>query len=660
MQVGQDLAVCSWDVCVDYLQSLRPATLQPEQWAAMVNETCRAAPGGRAGSSYSAAGGSSRQWEEMLYSWVCLHSMLSADAAAQQQAADSEVGAAGSSGHAAGMDAQGPPHQPAPVPALRPIPHLQQFLLNLCAVESSPEAQLDYIAAFRPATVSVVDWDRRVNEVLWRAAYMVSMVGGWNGPSAAPTFFDGQCILLHSAPSSRSHKDVFAGWACGCLATLAPFIQPLLMVAWGEQGGVRGGAGTSSSEIAAQPCPSAEAGRQLQHELARAEARYHASEAGHRKLRAGGGMLTVMEAAAVGCAEGAATQHGQHLASADLGLGLGSLVSPPQSDHAAQAGSRGSSGTDGSQGDASGVAWSTASGCSYVLVDQAASSASNAAVASVPASDTSQGAAHGQLAVVVSALNALCRGYPGAHSQATYVQAAAASRSAGGSSVAAAAAVVGSGISPIGIPSPSSSSDLKNDVKLQSSCPLWLFHDENSGAVADNGRSNVQRFAGLIKAPAYGITVTGASQPSDRTAAAPAAAAEDDQQALGLQLCNAIRSLQPCGPFIFLGVGVTGSLMAFEAACAMERQHRQSVMLLLLDGPAGLPVHTGAGRQQAAGFDPLPSMLFAAAHAAASQGVAATQERQQQKEALPSDQLAGTSAAAAEPLPNSFALFLAR
>lgn len=124
-------------------------------------------------------------WEEMLASWVALRA-LALQAAAEaaegaEQTAVAQEGAAAAAEGAAAAAADDATERPAadgrdgegaagalPVGADAPgqaVPPLDVWLLDLFEREDDSEAQLDYVARFRPAAVAVEEWDRRVSKV---------------------------------------------------------------------------------------------------------------------------------------------------------------------------------------------------------------------------------------------------------------------------------------------------------------------------------------------------------------------------------------------------------------------------------------------------------------------------------------------------------------
>jgi len=53
----------------------------------------------------------------------------------------------------------------APVALVPPVPPLEVFFLDLFERDGDAEAQLDYMAQFRPVGMSTGDWDRGVSQV---------------------------------------------------------------------------------------------------------------------------------------------------------------------------------------------------------------------------------------------------------------------------------------------------------------------------------------------------------------------------------------------------------------------------------------------------------------------------------------------------------------
>jgi hypothetical protein len=168
------------------------------------------------------------------------------------------------------------------------------LLLLLLPVMCSPESQLDVVAGLRAAEWpgGEAEWDTRVAAAAWVSSYLVNICaeykprlvskpevprdrvagvgqllpaqwlqcwcrhnGGWHNHvlscillggvasalsvatclppvTAAAQAFGGPALLMHSAPSSRSTRDVVVGWAAGYLAPIAFLLQPMRVVHW--------------------------------------------------------------------------------------------------------------------------------------------------------------------------------------------------------------------------------------------------------------------------------------------------------------------------------------------------------------------------------------------------------------------------------------------
>ncbi len=253
------------------------------------------------------------------------------------------------------------------------------------------------------------------------------------------------------------------------------------------------------------------------------------------------------------------------------------------------------------------------------------------------------------MSVSISALNARCLtdlDSPLHGAQAALLRAAAAGAEAGGYAAAAAAAVAGSGLAAPMSAQPSSKRQppAPQQQQLQTSLPMWICYDGVTEAEA-------RQLAALCPMPAFGISLSPAGP-------APSAQEEQQQQqsltleSLAAQYAQGVVLVQPAGPFLLLGLGPVGCGLAFEAARVLEQQMSRPVMLLLLDGGPGLPLASeGLALMMAAGaaggppvtrYDPMPSIMFGAAHAALSSAPAPC------------------PASAREPLPSSFAVFTSR
>ena len=109
-----------YDVQMQYIESLCPLSLSPDRWAAIVEERSRSS--GRMGAD----------WDERVYTWVCLHSMLVKEE--ESRLADGTPNGIPAT-NAATFAAT--PATPATSAGLgRRVPGLYQFLLSMLAIES--------------------------------------------------------------------------------------------------------------------------------------------------------------------------------------------------------------------------------------------------------------------------------------------------------------------------------------------------------------------------------------------------------------------------------------------------------------------------------------------------------------------------------------------
>jgi len=129
---------------LDAIAALRPEHVPATHWSMLVEDRLRQA----ARSGY--------QWEELLSSWVALYCKIAqqqqVSAAARAEAAKQRQG----SQEAAGSQAEA---------AARQLPEFDAFLLHMFALEADPQAQLDYVAEFKPAAMSEGNWDTEVGKV---------------------------------------------------------------------------------------------------------------------------------------------------------------------------------------------------------------------------------------------------------------------------------------------------------------------------------------------------------------------------------------------------------------------------------------------------------------------------------------------------------------
>jgi hypothetical protein len=135
---------------LDAVAALCPAHMPASSWDMLVEEQLRS----RVRSGYA--------WEELLSSWVAMFCLVTqpAMAAATTAAAEAPGGAGTTAAPAAGVSAEaGPQH----------LPELDEFLLQMYALEGDPAAQLDALALYKPGSMSSADWDRAVGKVRGQA-----------------------------------------------------------------------------------------------------------------------------------------------------------------------------------------------------------------------------------------------------------------------------------------------------------------------------------------------------------------------------------------------------------------------------------------------------------------------------------------------------------
>jgi hypothetical protein len=131
---------------LDAVAALCPAHMPASSWDMLVEEQLRS----RVRSGYA--------WEELLSSWVAMYCLVTqpAMAAATTAAAEALGGAGSSAAAAAGVGEQARPQH---------LPELDEFLLQMYALEGDPAAQLDALALYKPGSMSSADWDRAVGKV---------------------------------------------------------------------------------------------------------------------------------------------------------------------------------------------------------------------------------------------------------------------------------------------------------------------------------------------------------------------------------------------------------------------------------------------------------------------------------------------------------------
>lgn len=142
---------------LDAIAALQPEHVPPTHWAMLVEDRLRQA----VRSGY--------QWEELLSSWVALYCKIAqqlhvAAAAPSAGGADPSVAAKAGKG-AAGSPGSTVQHSTETAAGLREVPDFDAFLLHMFALESDPQAQLDYVFEFKPPAMSQANWDTEIGKV---------------------------------------------------------------------------------------------------------------------------------------------------------------------------------------------------------------------------------------------------------------------------------------------------------------------------------------------------------------------------------------------------------------------------------------------------------------------------------------------------------------
>jgi hypothetical protein len=123
---------------LDAVAALRPEHVAPTHWSMLVEDRLRQA----VRSGY--------HWEELLSSWVALYCKVAQHLHTALTAAD-----AGKESAAAAADAD----------LLVQLPEFDAFLLHMFALESDPQAQLDFVTGFKPPAMSQANWDTEIGKV---------------------------------------------------------------------------------------------------------------------------------------------------------------------------------------------------------------------------------------------------------------------------------------------------------------------------------------------------------------------------------------------------------------------------------------------------------------------------------------------------------------
>ena len=154
---------------LDAASHLCPANMDHGQWEMLIDEQLRQTA--RSGPA----------WEELLASWVALHSLMAQHhaAAISRAAADAATGGEGGSSlvtkHSGGqmswsdvssegqLSEGGGVEEMVGVPG--GVPRLDVFLRELFVLEADPEAQLDLLTSYKPRRVPLAEWERDVKTV---------------------------------------------------------------------------------------------------------------------------------------------------------------------------------------------------------------------------------------------------------------------------------------------------------------------------------------------------------------------------------------------------------------------------------------------------------------------------------------------------------------
>lgn len=146
---------------LDAVATLCPPHMSAGAWDMLVEEQLRT----RLRSGYT--------WEELLSSWVAMYclvtqpSMSFATTSATIQggmvAALYTPAIGGGGGSVGGLES--PQGSASTEASSQDLPGLDEFLLQMYAMEADPAAQLDALAMFKPSTMSTADWDRAVGKV---------------------------------------------------------------------------------------------------------------------------------------------------------------------------------------------------------------------------------------------------------------------------------------------------------------------------------------------------------------------------------------------------------------------------------------------------------------------------------------------------------------
>lgn len=95
-------------------------------------------------------------------------------------------------------------------------PSLDAFAARLASIKGF-DAQLDYVASFKPRNEDLANWDKQVDEILARLGYYKTIAEGY----MASDIFNGQTLVFASSKSVLS-----SGGPAGCWESIRYLIQP--------------------------------------------------------------------------------------------------------------------------------------------------------------------------------------------------------------------------------------------------------------------------------------------------------------------------------------------------------------------------------------------------------------------------------------------------
>jgi hypothetical protein len=131
--------------------------MDPGQWEMLIDEQLRQTA--RSGPA----------WEELLASWVAVHSLIAQHHTAAAGGAGGEEVAGASTNHLGGLvglSSEGQLSEEGGAEGVPGgVPRLDVFLRELFVLEADPEAQLDLITSYKPRRVTLPDWERDVKTV---------------------------------------------------------------------------------------------------------------------------------------------------------------------------------------------------------------------------------------------------------------------------------------------------------------------------------------------------------------------------------------------------------------------------------------------------------------------------------------------------------------